>query len=307
MVNKKTVWFERAIFLSWYCAKADCKFCYMSSTKHNEKAIRSQASILAEVFLCKKLGWKIEFLSSGFSAYPNLLELLKNINKIYGKVWLNIGTLNENEIKAFRPYIEGICGAVECINPKLHDFVCPSKPIKDVENMFKLCDKYKLKKSITIVLGIGETINDFELFKKFIITNKIDKITFYRLKPQKNTIFEKQKPITTDYYIDWVKKTRKEFPKMHITAGSWLTHLDEIHLLLNAGADSITKFPSIRLFNSEYAKKIEEEAKKAKRKFMGTLIKKPEINIKTVNNLKINNSLKNKIKIKLSNYLRKMN
>ena len=79
------------------------------------------------------------------------------------------------------------------------------------------------------------------------IDNEIDKITFYRLKPQKNTIFENREPITSEYYTAWIKKIRKEFPKIKITVGSWLTHLDEIHMLLEAGADAITKFPSIKL------------------------------------------------------------
>ena len=70
---EKTTWFERAIFLSWYCAKGDCKFCYMSTQKKlikdPKKARRSFESILAEVFLCKKLGWKIEFLSGGYESF----------------------------------------------------------------------------------------------------------------------------------------------------------------------------------------------------------------------------------------------
>lgn len=310
MINKKTTYFERAIFLSWYCSKGDCKFCYMSTQKNlitdPKKARRTKESILAEAILCKQLGWKIEFLSGGYESYTKeeLLSLIKNIKKIYGKkLWLNMGTLNEKELKLFKPYIEGVCGAVECINPKLRKTLCPSKSLKEIESMFNSCNKLNLKKAMTIILGLGETINDSTLLKKFIKKHKIDKITFYRLKPQKNTMFEKIKPITADYYVNWIKETRKEFPKIQITVGSWLTHLDEIHKLLNAGADSITKFPSIKLFNSKYAKKIENEAKKANMKFTGTLTKKPKINI---NNLKINENLKNRIKIKLNNYLKKM-
>lgn len=301
----KETWFERAVFLSWYCNKADCKFCYMSTVKHQKKAIRSQASILAEIFLCQKLGWKIEFLSSGFSAYPNLLELLKNIKEIYGKAWLNIGTLNENEIKQFMPYIEGISGAVECINPRVHEYICPSKQIKDIEEMFELCDKYKLKKSMTIVLGLGETIKDYDLLKEFIKKNKIDKITFYRLKKQKGTIFENKEDILTDYYLEWLKKTKENFPNIKITAGSWLNHLSEINQLLNY-ADAITKFPAIKYFNTKYAKEIEEQAKLANRRFIGTLTKLPEIDINEIDNYNLDKNLKKEIKIKLKNYLSKM-
>lgn len=310
---KKTQ-FERAIFLSWYCAKGDCKFCYMSTQKNlikdPKKARRSFASILAEAIICKKIGWKIEFLSGGYESFTKeeLLFLIKNIYKIYGeKLWLNIGILSKKDLKLFKPYIEGVCGTIETINPKLHKEICPSKPIKPVENMFKYCDEFNIKKSITIIIGVGETLKDFSLLKEFIKKNKIDKITFYRLKPQKGTFFEGKKEPSIDYYVEWVKKTRKEFPKLHITVGSWLTHLDEIHLLLEAGADNITKFPSIKLFNSKYAKKIEEEVKKANRKFIGTLTKLPEINIKKeINKLELDEKLKKEVKVRLERYLERM-
>jgi biotin synthase-like enzyme len=309
----KSTHFERAIFLSWYCSKGDCKFCYMSTQKDlikdSRKARRSKASILAEAFLCKKLGWKIEFLSGGYESYTTgeLLFLIKNIKKIYGKkLWLNIGVLSEKELKLFKPYIEGVCGAVECVNRKVHDKVCPSKPIKEIESMFKLCDKLRLKKAMTLILGLGENLGDFPSLKNFIEKNKINKITFYRLKPQKNTAFEKAEPITKEYYAEWVNLTRKNLSKLQIVVGSWLTHLDEIHLLLNAGADAVTKFPSIKLFNSKYAKTIEKQAKKANRKFIGTLTKLPKLDYSKLDKLKLNKELKQKIIEQLKIYTKKM-
>jgi len=311
----KTTQFERAIFLSWYCAKGDCKFCYMSTQKNliksPKKARRSFASILAEAIICKKLGWKIEFLSGGYESFTKkeLLFLIKNIYKIYGeKLWLNIGVLSKEDLKLFKPYIKGVCGAIETINPKLHDYICPSKPIRPIEKMFKSCDELNLQKGMTIIIGVGETIKDFQLLKKFIKKHKIEKITFYRLKPQKNTIFYGKKMPSSEYYLEWVKKIRQEFPKLHITVGSWLTHLDEISLLLKGGANTITKFPSIKLFNSKFAKKIENEAKKSNIKFIGTLTKLPKINVENaVSKLNINEKLKKNIKIKLKSYLSKMN
>ena len=308
---KKSTWFERAIFLSWYCAKGDCKFCYMSTQKplikNPKKARRSFESILAEVFLCKKLGWKIEFLSGGYESFSKkeLWSLMKNIHEIYReKVWLNIGVLNKEELKKYKKYIKGVCGAIECINPKIQKKVCPSKPIKEIEYMFKICDELKLKKAITIILGIGETEKDIPLLKNFIKEHNIDKITFYRLKPQKNTIFENKNPIKKDYFAKWVREIRKESPK--ITIGSWLTHLDEIHLLLNAGADAVTKFPSIKLFNSKYAKKIEAEAKKANRQFRGPLTELPKIDLNEIDKLNIDKELKNQVKVKLREYIENM-
>src|SRR3989338_5013149 len=299
----QSVHFERAIFISWYCSKRDCAFCYLSSKTNPQSPIkdrRSLSSILAEAIICKACSWKVEFISGGCDTYTDkeLLNIIRSIYKITKqKQWLNLGILNEKQMKLFKPYIEGICGTVECITPKLRDKLCPSKPLNEIEDMIKLCDKLKLKKAITIILGLGETLNDFKLLKKFIKKNHISQITFYRLKPQKGTIFENKKPMETDYYVKWVEKTRNAFPKLKIVVGSWLTHLSEIHLLLNAGADAITKFPSIKLFNTKYAKKIEEEAKKANRKFIGTLTKLPKI--KT-------NKLNKKTKLILTNYLKRM-
>lgn len=306
--------FERAIFLSWYCSKRNCAFCYLSSKPNIKpdplKDRRSLASIFSEAIICKACKWKIEFLSGGCDTFTDkeLLFIIKNIYKITKqKQWLNIGILNEKQLKLFKPYIEGICGTVECITPKLRDKICPSKPLKEIEEMFKIADKLKIKKTITIIIGLGEKLSDLKYLKDFINKNKLDRITFYRLKPQKGTIFENKKPPQTDYYVEWIKKTKKEFPTLKIVAGSWLTHLNEIHLLLKAGANSITKFPSIRKFNTKYAKTIEKEIKKANRKFIGTLTKVPKINIdKEINKLKLDNKLKNNIKLKLNNYLRKM-
>ena len=153
----ETTQFERAIFLSWYCAKGDCKFCYMSTQKRlikdPMKARRSISSVLAEVILCKKLGWKIEFISGGYESFTEqeLLFVIKNICRIYeDKVWLNLGVLNRTAIELFRPFIKGICGTVETINPKLHNELCPSKPIKPVEKMFELCDEYEKRFQVNI-------------------------------------------------------------------------------------------------------------------------------------------------------------
>lgn len=271
-----------------------------SKIKEPRKARRSIESILAEAFICKQLGWKIEFLSGGYEVFSSqeLLEIIKGVYSIYGeRLWLNIGALKKEELEMYKPYIKGVCGTVECINTEVQKQVCPSKPISEILKMFKACDDLGLKKCITIVLGIGETLKDIPLLIDFIKKNKIDKITFYRLKPQKETVFENAKPITAEYYVSWVKDVRDNFPNIEIVVGSWLDQLDEIHLLLEAGADSVTKFPSIKKFGSKYAKKIEEEAKKANHKFEGSLTRLPKINL---------TGLDEKIKQKVKEYLTSM-
>ena len=86
-----------------------------------KKASRSTASILAEAYLCKKLGWKIGNLSAGYGSYTaeSIQELVKNVFEINReKIWLNIGVLPESTIKKLAPYLEGLYGAVETTNEK---------------------------------------------------------------------------------------------------------------------------------------------------------------------------------------------
>lgn len=309
----KSTHLERAIFLGWYCSKRNCAFCYLSSRNSDpdpKKDRRSLASIFAEAIICKACGWKIEFLSGGCDTYTDkeLLNIIKTVYKITKqKQWLNLGTLNKQQLTLFKPYLEGVCGTVECITPKLRDKICPSKPLKEIEEMFKIADQLNLNKTITIIIGLGETIRDFKHLKEFIKKHKLKKITFYRLKPQKGTIYENKQGPKTEYYLEWIKKTRKEFPKIEIIVGSWLSHLNEIHLLLEAGADSITKFPSIKSFNSRYAKKIEAEVKLSGKQFVGTLTKLPKINInKELSGLPLDKRLKEKTAKKLEDYLKRM-
>ncbi|MFH1849688.1 MAG: radical SAM protein [archaeon] len=296
------VHFERAIFISWYCGKGDCSFCYMSTQKKlitdPKKARRSPASIMAEAIICRELGWKIEFLSGGYESYSDdeLVNLVKKIKEAYGKrLWLNLGALPADLLTRLRPYTKGVCGAVECINPEIRSKVCPSKPLKDIRQTFKSCDELGLKKSITIIIGLGETIRDFPRLRKFIENNSISKITFYALNPHKGTPFKKGPD--TGYYAQWIEKTRNAFPKLEIVAGSWVNRLNEISTLLNAGADSITKFPAIRLFGTKYACQIEAEVKKANRKFKGSLTVLPKFDTS-----KYETAVKNK----LDSYLRRM-
>ena len=80
----KTTHFERAIFISWYCSKRDCAFCYLSSRKHFDpdpvKDRRSLASLFAEAIICKACGWKVEFLSGGCDTYSDEELLLSLIH-----------------------------------------------------------------------------------------------------------------------------------------------------------------------------------------------------------------------------------
>ena len=304
--------FQRAIFLSWYCSKGDCKFCYMSTQKSKIKnprlARRTRASILAEALICKACGWDIEFLSGGYGSYTinELVELTKQIHQITNqKQWLNIGTLSKSELQKFNPYIKGVCGAVECINPKLHDELCPSKPVSEITKMFKTCNQLNLKKSMTIIVGLGETKTDIPSLIDFIKKHNISRITFYSLNPHPETIFKSSPNI--NYYATWIKETRKAFPKLEIIAGLWVDKVQQFSQLIKAGANHITKFPSIKLFSSKQAKEMENQVKLAKKTFQGTLTRLPRVNWdKEIDVLSFNNELKQQIKVKLYQYLKTM-
>jgi len=312
-LNKK-IYFERAIFISWYCSLGDCTYCYMSTQKSlisdPNKAKRSTASILAEAYLCKKLGWKVGNLAAGYGSYTpeSIMELVKNVYAITNeKLWLNIGVLPEKTISSLAPYLGGIYGAVETTNETVHKLVAPNKPIAPIEKMYRICEKYSLKKAMTFIIGMGETISDFNSLKDFIAKNNVDKIVFYALNPIKRTIFENSKGPDIYYYVEWIRKTRENFPNIDIVAGPWVNRIDNLHLMLDAGANAITKFPAIKLFNTEYAKNIEEEINKAGFELQGSFTKIPSINIDEVDNLNFDSELKNNIKIKLNQYINQLN
>jgi len=254
------------------------------------------------------LGWKIEFLSTGYGSYTQeeLIQILKiSSETIKEKLWLNIGYLDEKEINKFFPYVKGISASIETVNWKLRKEVCPSKPIEPMLKMLALADKYNLKKAITIIIGLGERIEDIEELFKFIEEYKLDRVTFYSLNPHEGTAFTKGPE--TSYYVQWIAKTRIKYPKLEIIAGSWVNRIEEINLLLKAGANAFTKFPALKLFNSTFAKQIEEETKKAGRELKSNLTKVPNVNWEMeINQLNINKDLKQEIRLKLKQYLKRM-
>ena len=304
--------FERAIFLSWYCSKGDCKFCYMSTQKKKitdpKRARRRKESVLAEALICRAAGWNIEFLSGGYESYDldELACLVRQINKITGqKQWLNCGVLSRDELIRFAPHIKGVCGSVEVLNPKLHKKLCPSKPIGEIEEMFRHAVQLNIDRAMTIVLGLGETIDDLPLLVDFIKKYKINRITLYALNPHEDTIFEKGP--SPEYCAGWIARTRLAFPELEIIAGSWVDRLSEINLFLTAGANAITKFPSIKLFNSKFAKQIGDEVKKAGRRFKGTMTDIEKVKIEQlIKRLPFDPELNKRIENKVRQYYKQM-
>ncbi len=301
--------FERALFFSWHCSIGDCSYCYMSTQPKNRKkpARRSMESLLAEVLLCKRLGWDLGFVSGGHGAYTRVEfeKLLENIHLAYGKkTWINVGALKKEELQRYRPYIMGVVGSIETINPKLHRKVCPSKPVEPFESMYEQAGKLGLNRAMTIIIGLGETMDDFPLLESFIRKHSISKIHIYSLNPQKGTVFENTSSPRKEYHAEWIARTRIAFPSIDIQAGIWLDRVDTVSLLLRAGASSISKFPALRYFGSSQSAMIEKEAGSAGRKFTGTLTRLPHIDPDgEVRNLMFPGDLKLKIKDKLSQYI----
>jgi len=304
------VWFGRCIFLSWYCKVGSCKFCFRSTVKdrikHAKHARRSKESVIVEAILAKKLGWRIEFLTGGYGIFPfeELVDIAKMVKETYeDKIWLNLGTLSKEELEKFRPYVEGITASIETPDRDLHHKICPDKKFEDYEKM--LMNAKDFKKSITIVIGLGEKEEDKEKLFELIEKYKLDRITFYALKPIKGTPYKKGPE--SKYYASWIADTRIRFPKLEIIAGTTVRRVKEVGLLLKAGANAITKFPATKKFNSVEANILEDEVYNAGRKFVSTLTKLPEIDVnKEVNKLNVSDDLKEKVKILLKSYLNGM-
>lgn len=266
---------ERAIFLSWWCDKGDCAFCYMSAQKPRikdpNKSRRRINSILAEAELVRRIGWNVEFLSGGYGSYTS--DEIKNISQrifsITGKpVWLNVGVTRDLEV--YGEEVMGITGAVETANPELHQKICPSKSLDDVGDMLEIAGELGFKKAITIILGLGETPEDLVYLFDLIKDLGIHRVIFYSLNPHKDTPYEKTPQPASLYYAGMMAATRIKFPKLEIIAGTWIDNLANIGSLILAGANGLTKFPLFKMFGTNYGRRVEEEVKWSGRVLEGT-------------------------------------
>ncbi|HID47685.1 MAG TPA: radical SAM protein [Methanothermococcus okinawensis] len=266
---------KRALFLGWYCdLEEPCKFCYMSTQKDRIKnpksARRRLESILAEAVLMKRIGWKLEFISGGYGYTPEelnrIVELVAYVQR--SKQYLNVGVVDFEKLNL--DVIEGIVGAVETVNEDLHNYLCPQKPLDRTKDMLLKAKEYNLKTGITIILGLGEKEEDIDKLLDLIEELDLDRITFYSLNPQKNTIFENRSSITTLEYMNWVSTVRLNFPKLEIITGSWVDKLSNIGPLIISGSNTITKFPLFRIYGRREAITVEKEIKSTGRKLLGT-------------------------------------
>ena len=303
----KLITLERAVFLSWWCDKGDCAFCYMSTQKDKikdpKKARRNINNIYAEAEMCKRLDWNIEFLSGGYESFTTqeIKDIATTIKEITGDgVWLNTGITDE--LNEYGHEIKGITGAVEVANPKIHENVCPSKKLEDISNMLDVAGDLGFKKAITIILGLGETLNDVEYIIDYIRDHKIDRVIFYSLNPHKETIYANSSQPASLYYAQVVAQVRLAFPDIEIICGTWIDNLANIGILILSGANGITKFPLFKMFGTKYGKRVEEEVKWAGRDIKGTFTDKNKLGSeKSEINPELNKFIKRYVKESLKN------
>ena len=280
--HSNTVTLERAIFLSWWCDKGDCSFCYMSTQKNKikdpKKARRNVNNIYAEAEMCKRLGWNIEFLSGGYKSFTTseIKNIASNIKNITGDgIWLNTGITDV--LEEYGSEIKGITGAVEVANPEIHEKICPSKKLDDISNMLDKAGYLGFKKAITIILGLGESLHDIDYIIDYIKDHKIDRVIFYSLNPHRDTVYANSSQPASLYYAEVVARVRIEFPDIEIICGTWIDNLANIGILILAGANGITKFPLFKMFATKYGKRVEEEVKWSGRELKGTFTDKSKL------------------------------
>ncbi|HLD02701.1 MAG TPA: radical SAM protein [Candidatus Nanoarchaeia archaeon] len=297
-------WFEKCIFLSWYC-DLDCKFCYRPTQKSAtpETSKKSLSAILAEAMIIKNLGWKLHFLTSGYGSYSRegFVEIAKKVKEVNKeKTWLNLGVMSNNTLENFRDYIEGVFASIETANEDVQKKVCPKKPMKPYVHMLNNLKNYG--KGMAIVIGLGETLDDIPKLHKLIEETKIDKLSMYALTPIKGTEFTHGPE--EKYYAEWIARTRIAFPKLEISAGTWVNRVKSLSLVLRAGANSVTKFPMIKMYRSPETLKIREQMEEAGRIFKGNIFDLPDIDWdENVERLSFDDKLKSDIKGKISSYI----
>jgi biotin synthase-like enzyme len=143
------------------------------------------------------------------------------------------------------------------------------------------------KKAITIILGLGESIEDINYLIEYIKQHKIDRVIFYSLNPHKETIYQNSSSPSSLYYAWVVSTIRINFPKIEIICGTWIDNLANIGILVQSGANGITKFPLFKMFGTKYGKRVEEEIKWTGRQLKGTFTDKNKLG-KTESNINPN-------------------
>jgi len=269
-------WIGRCIFLSFYCSINTCDFCFRSVADKNkqdpEKSMRSFGSILTEALLIKAFHWRIEFLTGGYGIAPPdvIARYVVLVKKVLGeKIWLNLGVMPPSQLSSLKDSVGGVVASLETLEPVLHQKVCPDKPIAPYLRMLDHAQSLGMKRSITLVIGLGETRDHWHYLEEFLSSYPLDRITLYALRPVKGTPYVHGP--SPEEVAWWIAMIRTHFPRLEIIAGTAEYRIPEISLLLRAGANALTKLPVTKMFNTEQSRLVEEEVRKAGRRLTSVL------------------------------------
>lgn len=143
--------------------------------------------------------------------------------------------------------------------------------------MLDIAGDLGFQKAITVILGLGETLDDVDYLIDYIKDYKIDRVIFYSLNPHKETAYANSSQPASLYYAQVVSKIRLTFPDITIICGTWIDNLANIGILILSGANGITKFPLFKMFGTKYGKRVEEEVKWSGRQLKGTFTDKKQL------------------------------
>ncbi len=313
------VWFERSIFTNWTCGIADCKYCYLS-TKPKHKAgtdpvaVRSAASVLAEVLLCKVMGWKIGYITGGLrvESISQLVSLLDKIEKVYGeKIMMNYGPYAKSEVLKLKGHLTGMGSAIESFDEELHNFICPSKPLRSLMMFLGHLRDEEMEKLITIILGIGERKEDVDIVIEKVKEFGIDKVQLCFLKPQDATVFSSVPAPNPEYMAWWIAQLRVACPELIIKVALVRERIDDTSLYLRAGANCFSRFMIFKDFAGENALALERECELSGRELLGNFSAFPSgVDEKFVDGLledvDLDSGLKEEMKKKFWQYWKKL-
>lgn len=275
------VWFERSIFTNWTCGIADCRYCYLSTKPKLEKnALRSAESILAEALLCTIMNWKVGYLTGGLRVESTeyMTELLKDVGQVLGyKPMMNYGPYAKQEILSFKPHISGMGSAIESFDEELHQFICPSKPLKALLKYLKTLQDEEIPSFITIILGIGEKKTDVEHAIEQIKKYNISMVQLCFLKPQEKTPFETIHPPQATYMAWWTAKLRIALPTLIIKIALVQDRVDDFSLMLRAGANCFSRYFIFKDFASQFTQEIKNACITENRTLKGEFEQIPHI------------------------------
>jgi biotin synthase-like enzyme len=305
------VWFERSVFTNWTCGIADCKYCFLSTKpKLDMTALRSVASILAECFVMKQMGWTVGYITGGLrvESTEDMIILLDYLHIVLDeKPMMNFGPYTQKEVAQFAPHVRGMGSAVESFDEELHKFICPSKPLPALMKFLGYLKEYKLQKLITIILGIGEKMSDVDEVIKYVHEYEITTVQLCFLKPQQRTVFSHTPSPDPQYMAWWAAKLRIGCPTLKIKVALVKDRIVDFSLMLDAGVNCFSRYMVFSDFASDFATELELECEKSGRKLIGEFKHVPHIDIDgELQKLDLPLAVKEDMRPKIMSYIRRL-